>query len=71
MLSRLGAALPKGRTLPPAVWERRHAWMLRLVWAHAVALFAWGLLAGHPVWHAAVDAGPVAVCAVIAARRRL
>ena len=68
--SRLGSALPKGRTLPPAVWERRHAWMLRLVWAHAVALFAWGLLAGHPVWHAAVDAGPVAICALIAARRR-
>ena len=68
--SRLGRALPKGRTLPPAVWERRHAWMLRLVWAHAVALFAWGLLAGHPLWHAAVDAGPIALCAVIAAQRR-
>ena len=36
-----------------------------------VALFAWGLLAGHPLWHAAVDAGPVAVCAVIASRARL
>ena len=68
--SRFGGALPKGRTLPPAVWERRHAWMLRLVWAHAVALFAWGLLAGHPMWHAAVDAGPVAICALMAARRR-
>jgi diguanylate cyclase (GGDEF)-like protein/PAS domain S-box-containing protein len=67
--SRLGRALPKGRTLPPAVWERRHAWMLRLVWAHAVALFAWGLLAGHPVWHAGVDGAPVAICAVIAGRR--
>jgi hypothetical protein len=43
--------------------------MLRLVWAHAVALFAWGLLAGHPVWHAGVDGAPVAICAVIAARR--
>ena len=40
------------------------------LWAHAVALFAWGLLAGHPLWHAAVDAGPIAVCAAIAARRR-
>jgi diguanylate cyclase (GGDEF)-like protein/PAS domain S-box-containing protein len=69
--SRLGRALPKGRTLPPAVWERRHAWMLRLVWAHAVALFGWGLLAGHPVWHAAVDGAPVAICAVIAGRRRV
>jgi len=45
--------------------------MLRLVWAHAGALLAWGLLAGHPVWHAAVDAAPIAACAVIAARRRV
>ena len=67
--SRLGASLPKGRTLPPAVWERRHAWMLGLVWAHAVALLAWGLLAGHPLWHAAVDAGPIAICALVASRR--
>jgi len=71
VLSRLGAALPKGRTLPPAVWERRHAWMLRLVWAHAGALFAWGLLAGHPLWHATVDAGPIALCAVVASRPRV
>jgi diguanylate cyclase (GGDEF)-like protein len=45
--------------------------MLRLVWAHAGALLAWGLVAGHPVWHAALDAGPIAACAVIAARRRV
>jgi diguanylate cyclase (GGDEF)-like protein len=69
--SRLGRALPKGQTLPPAVWERRHAWMLRLVWAHAVTLFAWGLLVGHPLWHAGLDAAPVAICAVIAGRRRV
>lgn len=45
--------------------------MLGLVWAHAGALFAWGLLAGHPLWHAAVDAGPIAACALLASRRRL
>jgi diguanylate cyclase (GGDEF)-like protein len=45
--------------------------MLRLLWAHAFALFAWGLIAGHPLWHASLDAGPVAVCGVIAARRGL
>jgi diguanylate cyclase (GGDEF)-like protein/PAS domain S-box-containing protein len=69
--SQLGSALPKGRTLPPAVWERRHAWMLRLVWAHVVGLLVWGLLAGNPLWHAAVDAGPVFVCGAIAMRGRL
>jgi diguanylate cyclase (GGDEF)-like protein len=69
--TRLARALPKGRTLPPAVWERRHAWMLRLLWAHAVALLAWGLVAGHPLWHAGLDAGPVATCGALAARHRL
>jgi diguanylate cyclase (GGDEF)-like protein/PAS domain S-box-containing protein len=45
--------------------------MLRLLWAHVVGLFAWGLLAGNPLWHAAVDAGPILVCAAIAMRPRL
>jgi diguanylate cyclase (GGDEF)-like protein/PAS domain S-box-containing protein len=45
--------------------------MLRLLWVHAVALFAWGLLAGHPLWHAALDAGPVLVCGAIASRSGL
>ena len=44
--------------------------MLRLLWAHVVGLFAWGLLAGNPLWHAVVDAGPVLVCAAIATRAR-
>jgi diguanylate cyclase (GGDEF)-like protein/PAS domain S-box-containing protein len=45
--------------------------MLRLLWVHAVALFAWGLLAGHPLWHAALDAGPILVCGAIASRSGL
>jgi diguanylate cyclase (GGDEF)-like protein/PAS domain S-box-containing protein len=45
--------------------------MLRLLWVHAVALFAWGLLAGHPLWHAMLDAGPVLVCGAIASRSGL
>jgi diguanylate cyclase (GGDEF)-like protein len=45
--------------------------MLRLLWGHAAGLFAWGLLAGHPLWHAALDVGPIAICGVIAARRRV
>jgi diguanylate cyclase (GGDEF)-like protein len=40
--------------------------MLRLLWAHAFGLLAWGLLAGNPLWHAAVDAVPVLVCGAIA-----
>jgi diguanylate cyclase (GGDEF)-like protein/PAS domain S-box-containing protein len=45
--------------------------MLRLLWVHAVALFAWGLLAGHPLWHAMLDAGPILVCGAIASRSGL
>ncbi len=33
---RLG--LPRGGTLPEAEWRHRHKWMLRLLWAHVVAL---------------------------------
>jgi len=40
--------------------------MLRLLWAHALGLLAWGLLVGNPLWHAAVDAVPVFVCGAIA-----
>src|SRR4051812_47816540 len=70
-LSRLVAALPSGRTLPPEIWRQRHAWMLKILWAHAVVLLAWGLVLGHPLWHAAIDALPIAVCAVLASRTSL
>jgi diguanylate cyclase (GGDEF)-like protein/PAS domain S-box-containing protein len=45
--------------------------MLRLLWAHAFGLLAWGLLAGNPLWHAALDAVPVFVCGAIAMPTRL
>jgi diguanylate cyclase (GGDEF)-like protein len=41
--------------------------MVRIVWAHAVVLLAWGLLLGHPLWHAALDAAPIALAGAIAA----
>ena len=69
-IARLHAWLPTGSTLPPELWRRRHGWMLRVLWAHAAGLFVWGLLLGHPLWHATVDAGPIFVCGVMAARER-
>jgi diguanylate cyclase (GGDEF)-like protein/PAS domain S-box-containing protein len=69
-IARLHAWLPTGSTLPPELWRRRHGWMLRVLWAHAAGLFVWGLLLGHPLWHATVDAGPIAVCGVMAQRER-
>jgi diguanylate cyclase (GGDEF)-like protein/PAS domain S-box-containing protein len=44
--------------------------MLCVLWAHAAGLLVWGLLLGHPLWHASVDAGPIAVCGVMASRER-
>jgi diguanylate cyclase (GGDEF)-like protein len=69
-IARIQAALPTGRTLPPRMWRLRHAWMLRVLWAHAAGLLAWGLVLGHPLWHAALDAAPVVACGLIGSRRR-
>jgi diguanylate cyclase (GGDEF)-like protein/PAS domain S-box-containing protein len=44
--------------------------MLWVLWAHVVALFAWGLLLGHPLWHASVDVAPIVVCGLMASRER-
>jgi diguanylate cyclase (GGDEF)-like protein/PAS domain S-box-containing protein len=65
-LTRLTAALPRGRTLPPEVWERRHRWMTLLVWSQAVMLTVYGLLAGQSVPHSLVEGLPEAVCALAA-----
>src|SRR3954454_6350349 len=46
-------ALPRGRTLPADAWERRHRWMLRILWAHVVALPLYGLAQGYSLLHSA------------------
>jgi hypothetical protein len=48
----------------------RHVWILRVLWAHVAALFAWGMIVGHPFWHAGVDVAPIAVCGLVAQPRR-
>jgi diguanylate cyclase (GGDEF)-like protein len=45
--------------------------MVRLLWAHVVVLFAWGVLDHNPVWHSAVDVAPLAICGAIASYPRL
>jgi diguanylate cyclase (GGDEF)-like protein/PAS domain S-box-containing protein len=44
--------------------------MVRLLWAHAVVLFAWGLAIHNPLWHAALDAAPMVLCGAIASYPR-
>jgi diguanylate cyclase (GGDEF)-like protein len=63
--------LPRGHTLPPELWRQRHAWMVRLLWAHAVVLFGWGLVIHNPLWHAALDAAPMVFCGAVASYPRL
>ncbi|MEA2444556.1 MAG: hypothetical protein QOJ12_1848 [Thermoleophilales bacterium] len=55
------ASLPRGKTLPPRVWARRHRTLVWLVWAHAVALPLFGLTRGYGPAHVAIDGLPIAV----------
>jgi diguanylate cyclase (GGDEF)-like protein len=68
---RLQSILPRGHTLPPELWLRRHAWMVRLLWAHVPVLFAWGMLLHHPLWHSALDVAPIVFCVAVASYSRL
>src|SRR5215208_7124015 len=54
------ASLPRGKTLPPRVWARRHRTLVWLVWAHAVALPLFGLAQGYGLGHVLLDALPIA-----------
>jgi diguanylate cyclase (GGDEF)-like protein/PAS domain S-box-containing protein len=63
--SALGA-LPRGKSLPPDVWARRHRVLTALVWAHAVVLPIFALTQGLPLWHALLEGFPIAVFAAAA-----
>jgi diguanylate cyclase (GGDEF)-like protein/PAS domain S-box-containing protein len=72
-MSATGAAtwrerLPRGQTLPPELWERRHRAM---TWAHVPALLVFGLAMGYPFLHSSLDVAPVAGFALLAARPEL
>jgi diguanylate cyclase (GGDEF)-like protein/PAS domain S-box-containing protein len=61
------ASLPRGKTLPPRVWARRHRTLVWLVWAHAVALPIFGLAQGYGLVHVLIDALPIAGFGLLAA----
>jgi diguanylate cyclase (GGDEF)-like protein/PAS domain S-box-containing protein len=63
--------LPRGRTLPPEIWARRHEMMLRVLWAHVVGLLIFGLARGYELPHAALDVIPIAVAGLVARIERL
>ena len=64
--TRLRAWLPTGGMLPVDAWERRHRWILKILWAHAVVLGLASFALGNSVLHSAFEGGVVAACAVTA-----
>lgn len=67
----LRESLPRGRTLPADVWERRHLGILYLLGLHAVALAAVSIGLGNGLLHAAGHSLPLAGLAVLAANRTI
>src|SRR3954468_5676970 len=72
-LARIRDNLPRGRTLPPDVWQRRHRAMVAVVWLHVLGLAIFGLARGYPLWHVSVDVFPIATfgAAAMLGRRRM
>jgi anti-sigma regulatory factor (Ser/Thr protein kinase) len=63
-LTRLRATLPRGRTLPLPIWQRRHRWMVRILWAHVVLVPLVGIVyTGYGLGHSALHAIPIAIFA--------
>jgi diguanylate cyclase (GGDEF)-like protein/PAS domain S-box-containing protein len=66
LLARVRGRLPRGSTLPTAVWERRNRLMVWITWAHAVLLPVFGLARGFGVLTVLGAAAPIALCAALA-----
>ena len=65
--------LPRGNTLPTAVWRARHRGILILLLVHVPAVFVFALARGESALHGAVESGLVgtwAAAAVICRRSR-
>ncbi len=60
------AVLPRGGLLPADSWERRHQFVLTLLWLHAALLAALGLLNGRGATHSLTEASVVAGAAALA-----
>jgi diguanylate cyclase (GGDEF)-like protein/PAS domain S-box-containing protein len=63
--------LPRGQTLPPEIWARRHRALTLIAWAHVPALFVFGLATRHSIGQSAVAVAPVIVFAALAGRTAL
>jgi signal transduction histidine kinase len=66
-LNRLRRFLPRGDTLPDAVWEKRHRFLVALLAAHALALPIFGMALGFSVLHSILEGGLIPGIAALAA----
>jgi hypothetical protein len=70
----LRAVLPRGQTLPDDVFDTRHRWIQRLLWAHVVGLPIFGIAQGIAVGHSVLEGVPllaIAIAARFTTNRRL
>ena len=63
----LRRVLPRGDTLPDALWRKRHHFLLALLGAHAVALPIFGIAAGRSVLHSVTEGGLIPGAFAVAA----
>jgi diguanylate cyclase (GGDEF)-like protein/PAS domain S-box-containing protein len=66
-----GLRLPRGQTLPPAMWVRRHRAMTLIVWLHVPILFAFALVTGNSPGHGLFEITPVTAFALAAGWQQL
>jgi hypothetical protein len=59
-------AIPEGVDLSRPDWDRRHRWIVSLLWLHVPAIVVFGLVRHVGLLHAMVEALPVAVAALTA-----
>lgn len=58
--------LPAGRSLPPAAWRIRHAWLTGLLWTHVVGLPFFAIYRGYSVAHSVLEASTIGLLAAAA-----
>src|SRR5262249_41626590 len=63
--------LPRGQTLPPETWARRHRSINLIAWAHVPALIVFPLATGRASSTACLAVPPIAVFAALGGRREL
>ena len=63
--------LPRGKTLPADVFERRHRGMVLLLWAHVPSLFVFAIAMGNSAGHGLFEITGITLAALAARSPRL